>query len=40
VIKGEVRFEVEGEPPRIVKAGEAFWEPAFLTFCSSSICFA
>jgi quercetin dioxygenase-like cupin family protein len=27
VIKGEVLFEVEGEPPRVVKAGEAFWEP-------------
>jgi hypothetical protein len=20
-------FEVQGEPPRVVKAGEAFWEP-------------
>jgi quercetin dioxygenase-like cupin family protein len=27
VTKGEVKFEVEGEPPRVVKAGEAFWEP-------------
>jgi quercetin dioxygenase-like cupin family protein len=27
VIKGEVIFEVEGEPSRIVKAGESFWEP-------------
>jgi quercetin dioxygenase-like cupin family protein len=27
VIKGEVIFEVEGEPRRVVKAGEAFWEP-------------
>jgi hypothetical protein len=27
VIKGEVVFEVEGEPKRVVKAGEAFWEP-------------
>jgi quercetin dioxygenase-like cupin family protein len=27
VIKGEVMFEVEGEPPRVVRAGEAFWEP-------------
>jgi len=27
VIKGEVNFEVEGEPPRVVKTGEAFWEP-------------
>ena len=27
VIRGEVLFELEGEPPRVVKAGEAFWEP-------------
>ena len=27
VIKGEVIIEVEGESPRVVKAGEAFWEP-------------
>jgi quercetin dioxygenase-like cupin family protein len=27
VIKGEVVFEVEGEPARVVKAGEAFSEP-------------
>lgn len=27
VIKGEVIFEVEGESPRVVKAGDAFWEP-------------
>ena len=27
VTKGEVVFEVEGEPQRVVKAGEAFWEP-------------
>jgi quercetin dioxygenase-like cupin family protein len=27
VIKGEVIFEVEGQPQRIVKAGEAFSEP-------------
>jgi quercetin dioxygenase-like cupin family protein len=27
VIKGELSFEVEGEPPRVVKAGEAFSEP-------------
>jgi hypothetical protein len=20
-------FELEGEPPRVIKAGEAFWEP-------------
>jgi quercetin dioxygenase-like cupin family protein len=27
VIRGEMIFELEGEPQRVVKAGEAFWEP-------------
>lgn len=27
VIQGELRLEVEGQPERVVKAGEAFWEP-------------
>ena len=27
VLEGEMIFELEGEPPRVVKAGEAFWEP-------------
>ncbi|MFF0310694.1 cupin domain-containing protein [Streptosporangium sp. NPDC004379] len=27
VIKGAVDFEVEGEPARVVRAGETFWEP-------------
>ena len=27
VISGEMVFEKEGEPQRVVKAGEAFWEP-------------
>ena len=27
VLEGEMRFELEGEAPRVVKAGEAFWEP-------------
>jgi quercetin dioxygenase-like cupin family protein len=27
VLEGEMVFELEGEPPRIVQAGEAFWEP-------------
>ena len=27
VLEGEMLFELEGEPPRAVKAGEAFWEP-------------
>ncbi|MEO3862877.1 cupin domain-containing protein [Acrocarpospora sp. B8E8] len=28
MIKGEMIFELEGEPQRVVKAGESFWEPA------------
>ncbi|GAA1689343.1 cupin domain-containing protein [Fodinicola feengrottensis] len=27
LIEGEMLFELEGEPPRIIRAGEAFWEP-------------
>ncbi len=27
VLEGAVRFELEGEPERIVGAGETFWEP-------------
>jgi quercetin dioxygenase-like cupin family protein len=27
VIRGEMIFELEGEPQRVVQAGEAFWEP-------------
>jgi quercetin dioxygenase-like cupin family protein len=27
VISGEMIFELEGEPQRVVQAGEAFWEP-------------
>ena len=27
VLEGEMVFELEGEPPRVVRAGEAFWEP-------------
>ncbi|MGY0057690.1 cupin domain-containing protein [Streptomyces sp. LZ34] len=27
VIEGAVRFELEGEPERVVKAGGTFWEP-------------
>ena len=27
VLEGEMLFELEGQPPRIVRAGEAFWEP-------------
>ncbi|MGI5241890.1 cupin domain-containing protein [Dactylosporangium sp. CA-139066] len=27
VVEGEMRFELEGEPMRVLRAGEAFWEP-------------
>ena len=27
LLEGEMLFELEGEPPRVIKAGEAFWEP-------------
>jgi quercetin dioxygenase-like cupin family protein len=27
VLEGEMVFELAGEPPRVVNAGEAFWEP-------------
>lgn len=27
VLDGEMLFELEGEPPRVIKAGETFWEP-------------
>jgi quercetin dioxygenase-like cupin family protein len=27
VLEGEMLFELEGEPPRVIRAGEAFWEP-------------
>ncbi|MEV1055059.1 cupin domain-containing protein [Streptomyces sp. NPDC049887] len=27
VVEGEMVFELEGEPERVVRAGEAFWEP-------------
>jgi quercetin dioxygenase-like cupin family protein len=27
VLGGEMVFELEGEPPRVIKAGQAFWEP-------------
>jgi len=27
ILEGEMVFELEGEPPRVIKAGEAFWEP-------------
>ena len=27
VVEGEMRFELEGEPERVIRAGEAFWEP-------------
>lgn len=27
MIEGEMLFELEGQPPRVIRAGEAFWEP-------------
>jgi quercetin dioxygenase-like cupin family protein len=27
VLHGEMLFELEGQPPRVIQAGEAFWEP-------------
>src|SRR5215469_3806858 len=27
MLEGEMRFEIEGEPERVIRAGEAFWEP-------------
>jgi quercetin dioxygenase-like cupin family protein len=27
MLEGEVLFELEGQPPRVIRAGEAFWEP-------------
>jgi quercetin dioxygenase-like cupin family protein len=27
MLEGEIIFELEGDPERIIKAGEAFWEP-------------
>jgi quercetin dioxygenase-like cupin family protein len=29
VVKGEIIFELEGEPQRVIKAGEGFWEPGY-----------
>ena len=29
VLEGEILFELEGEAPYPIKAGEAFWEPGF-----------
>jgi quercetin dioxygenase-like cupin family protein len=29
VLEGEILFELEGEKPYPIKAGEAFWEPGF-----------
>ncbi|MUN41216.1 cupin domain-containing protein [Actinomadura litoris] len=27
MLEGEMVFELEGEPERVIRAGEAFWEP-------------
>jgi len=31
VVAGQIHFQVEGEPPRRLRAGEAFYEPAGAT---------
>ncbi len=35
VIEGEFRFGINGEPPRILRAGEAFYEPPGATHTTS-----
>lgn len=27
MLEGEMLFEPEGQPPRVIRVGEAFWEP-------------
>lgn len=27
MLEGEMLFELEGQPPQVIRAGEAFWEP-------------
>lgn len=27
MLEGEMLFELEGQPPRVIRAGDAFWEP-------------
>ena len=27
MLEGELQLELDGEPPRVIRAGEAFWEP-------------
>ncbi|KDE99767.1 cupin [Mycolicibacterium aromaticivorans JS19b1 = JCM 16368] len=27
MLEGEMLFELEGQPPRVIREGEAFWEP-------------
>jgi quercetin dioxygenase-like cupin family protein len=38
VIEGEMLFELEGQAPRIIKAGEAFWEPGgeLIHYCDAN----
>jgi Cupin domain len=42
MLEGEMTFELEGEPERVIRAGEAFWEPGgdviqtALTTCRDS----
>jgi Cupin domain len=39
ILEGEMVFELEGEPPRVVKAGDVFWEPGGdVIHCLSCMC--
>ena len=38
VLEGEMVFELEGQAPRVVRAGEAFWEPGgdVIHYCDAN----
>lgn len=38
MLSGEMLFELEGEPPRVIRAGEAFWEPGgdVIHYCDAN----
>lgn len=38
VLEGEMLFELEGQAPRVVRAGEAFWEPGgdVIHYCDAN----
>src|SRR3546814_14407454 len=37
VLEGEMLFELEGEAPRVIKDGEAFWEPGGYVIGRTSV---